>query len=167
DYVVSKTLAKSVEARYPSAEDLARDLRQSTMAMTGTGERVPVPRRPAGGLAAGAQPSLTDTAVRAEVLAPAISRTRQADAAQIDVDATTPAHVLSRSFDSAEATQRLVTQDVTASDDAQLSTTQVMRAAQPPPRRRWRRRDWLLVGALGLLGLFVARRVRRASRDPR
>lgn len=76
-----------------------------------------------------------------------------------------PAHALSRTFDSAEATQRLVALDVTATDDAQLSTTQVLRAAPPRPPRRWRRRDWILVGALGLLGLFVARRVKRARRD--
>jgi serine/threonine protein kinase len=165
DYVVSKALAKSLEARYASAEDLARDLRQSTMGQTGAGERVPVPRRAAGGLAAGPQPSLTDTAVRDEVLAPATVRTRQIDAESREVAATMPAHMLSRTFDSAEATQRLVALDATATDDAQLSTTQVMRAAPPRPPRRWRRRDWILVGALGLLGLFVARRVRRARRD--
>jgi len=166
DYVASKALAKSLEARYANAEDLARDLRQSTMGQTGAGDRVPVPRRVAGGLAAGPKPSLTDTAVRDEMLAPATVRTRQVDAEPREVEATMPAHALSRTFDSAEATQRLVTLDMTAADDAQLSTTQVLRAAPPPPRRRWRRRDWILVGALGLLGLFVAGRARRPPRDP-
>jgi serine/threonine protein kinase len=166
DYVASKALAKSLEARYASAEDLARDLRQSTMGQTGAGERVPVPRRAAGGLAAGPQPSLTDTAVRTEVLAPAADRTRLADAAPEAVEATSPARGLSRTFDSAEATQRLVLLNATAPDDAQLSTTQVLRAAPARPPRRWRRRDWILVGALGLLGLFVARRVRRRPQDP-
>jgi predicted Ser/Thr protein kinase len=167
DYVVSKALAKSLEARYASAEDLARDLRQSTMGQTGAGDRIPVPRPRAGGLAAGPKPSLLDTAVRAEVLVPAADRTRQADAEPETVDATSPARGLSRTFDSAEATQRLVLLSATAPDEAQLSTTQVLRAAPAPPPRRWRRRDWLLVAATGLLGLLVARRARRGPGDGR
>ncbi|HSH07030.1 MAG TPA: serine/threonine-protein kinase [Burkholderiales bacterium] len=165
DYVVSKALAKSLDARYANAEDLARDLRQSTMGQTSSGDRVPVPRRAAGSLAAGSNPSLTDTAVRTELLAPVDVRTRQADAAAGESDTTVPAHVLSRTFDSAEATQRLVALNATAPEDAQLSTTQVLSATPPPPKRRWRRRDWILVGALGLLGLFVARRVSRRPRN--
>ncbi len=167
DYVVSKALAKAVDARYANAEDLARDLRQSTMGQTSAGERVPVPRRATGGLAAGTNPSLADTAVRTELLAPPAVRTREADAtAGESSDTTVPAHVLSRTFDSAEATQRLVSLNVMAPDDSELSTTQVLRATTPPPKRRWRRRDWILVGALGLLGLFVARRVSRRPRNP-
>jgi predicted Ser/Thr protein kinase len=161
DYVVSKALAKALDARYASAEDLARDLRQSTPG----GERVPVPHRRAGGLAAGPRPSLLDTAVRAEVLAPAAARTRQADTVPDAVEATGPAHGLSRTFDSVEATQRLVLLTATAPDESQLSTTQVLRAAPAPPARRWRRRDWILVAATGLLGLLVARRARRGPRD--
>jgi eukaryotic-like serine/threonine-protein kinase len=161
DYVVSKALAKALEARYANAEDLARDLRQSTPG----GERVAVPHRRAGGLAAGPRPSLLDTAVRAEVLAPAAARTRQADAAPEAAEATSPAHGLSRTFDSAEATQRLVLLTATAPDESQLSTTQVLRAAPAPPARRWRRRDWILVAAAGLLGLLVARRARRGPRE--
>jgi len=55
----------------------------------------------------------------------------------------------------------------TATDAAQLSTTQVLRAAPARPPRRWRRRDWILVGTLGLLGLLFVRRARRAPRDGR
>jgi hypothetical protein len=43
----------------------------------------------------------------------------------------------------------------------------VLRAAPAPPPRRWRRRDWLLVAATGLLGLLVARRARRGPGDGR
>jgi hypothetical protein len=32
---------------------------------------------------------------------------------------------------------------------------------KPPPRPGWRRRDWLLVGGAGLLGLILARAVIR------
>jgi serine/threonine protein kinase len=165
DYVVSKALAKAPEARYTSAEDLARDLRQLSLGQPGGGERVPVPRRAAGALSTDSQPSLLDTAVRAEVLAPPAARTRTADA-EPTVETTTPVHGLARGFDSDEATQRIASLDATMPAEDQLSTTQVLSAAPARPSRRWRRRDWILVGALGLLGLLVARRVHRRPREP-
>jgi serine/threonine protein kinase len=166
DYVVSKALAKPPESRYNSAEDLARDLRQLTVGQSGASDRVPVPRRATGALSTSSQPSLLDTAVRAEVLAPAEVRTRVADAAAPTVDTTSPVHGLARGFDSDEATQRIASLDATMPTEDQLSTTQVLRSAPARPSRRWRRRDWILVGALGLLGLLVARRVRRRPSEP-
>jgi len=165
DYVVSKALAKPPESRYNSAEDLARDLRQLNIGQSAAGERVPVPRHATGALSTGSQPSLLDTAVRAEVLAPAQVRTRVADATPT-ADTTSPVHGLARGFDSHEATQRIAALDATMPAEDQLSTTQVLRAGPARPSRRWRRRDWILVGGLGLLGLLVARAVRRGPREP-
>jgi serine/threonine-protein kinase len=168
DYVVSKMLAKALDERYSSATELARDLRQYAQGLGGTGERVPVPHRPAGGLSSGTQPSLLDTNLQTEVLAPPAARTRQRDTVPPEAD-TTPAHRPSRNFDSAEATQRLIALTQTAGAagaDAQLSTTQALSAAPVRPRRGWRRRDWILFAAAGALGLLVARRVKRLPRRP-
>jgi serine/threonine protein kinase len=175
DYVVSKMLAKAVDDRYLGATELARDLRQCAHGLGGTGERIPVPHRPAGGLSSGTQPSLLDTDAQTEVLAPAATRTRQRDSAPPVAD-TVPANRPSRSFDSAEATQRLMAFTRTAGaagEDEQLSTTQAIsavhaaHATKTGSRLGWRRRDWILFAAAGVLGLLVARRVRGVQRSPR
>jgi serine/threonine-protein kinase len=166
DYIVAKMLAKPLEQRYQEAAELARDLRECERqlgAPTGT-----QPPRTLPGLATGPQPRLVDAEAKTVVLAQTINRTRLADQAP-EALPESPAHGLAQSFDSLEATQRLATltgASPGAPADAPQSTTQVLRSIAQPERRRWRRRDWLLVGAAALGGLVVAGGlVRRGKRS--
>jgi hypothetical protein len=99
-----------------------------------------------------------DPAVRAAVLAQEITHTRGADDKPVEV--TAPAvQGIAPSFDSAEATQRLAALTGTASQPAGVpqTTTQFIKSMpQVPVSLKWRRRDWLLVGAAAVLGLVVA-----------
>jgi hypothetical protein len=48
----------------------------------------------------------------------------------------------------------------------QQTTTQVLESLPRPARERWRRRDWLLVGGAGVVGLILAGAiVARRNRD--
>jgi multisubunit Na+/H+ antiporter MnhB subunit len=48
----------------------------------------------------------------------------------------------------------------------QQTATQVLESMPRPARARWRRRDWLLVGGAGIIGLILAGAiVTRRNRD--
>ena len=99
-------------------------------------------------------------------LAQTVNRTREADKTPQDV-ASAPARGVAPSFDSNEATQRLaVLTGAATAPGAPLNTrnsretaTQAIRSLPRAPPARWRRRDWLLVGAATLFGLVVARAI--------
>src|SRR5687768_17797748 len=157
DFIVAKMLAKPLEERYQSAQDLAHDLRECERQL-GVSPTRTLPPRPAN-LAPGTEPQLVDTQEKAEVMAQTLNRTRQADTAP-EASTAPPARGLSHSFDSIEATQRLAS--MTGAATGNESATQVMRNMEnAAPPARWRRRDWLLVGGAAVLGLTVARAILR------
>ena len=172
DYIVAKMLAKPLEERYQSAQELAQDLRECERQLAAP-PGFSAPPRPAG-LASGPQPELLDTRAHDVVMAQTLNRTRDKDRTPED-PGTPPARGLSHSFDSLEATQRLAVltgaaglpdaTTLTGSTVEAQSATQAIGSLPPPPRIGWRRRDWLLVGAAAVVGLLVARAVMK--RDDR
>jgi serine/threonine-protein kinase len=167
DYIVAKMLAKPLEQRYQDAAELARDLRECERQLGDPAGASNAPRT-LPGLATGPQPRLVDLEAKTVVLAQTLNRTRLADQSPEELPES-PARGLAHSFDSMEATQRLasLTGATTVKPaDTPQSTTQVLRSIAQPDRRRWRRRDWLLVGAATLGGLVIAGRlVSRRKRD--
>jgi serine/threonine-protein kinase len=167
DYIVAKMLAKPLESRYQDAAELARDLREcerQIVAPPGSTQ----PGRTSPGLAPSPEPRLVDADSKTVVLAQTLNRTRVDDHAPQELPSS-PARGLAQSFDSMEATQRLATLTGTAMKPEEPpgpTTTQVLRSIAPSPPRRWRRRDWLLVGAAAIGGLLVAGSIvrRRGSR---
>ena len=156
DFIVAKMLAKPLDERYPNAADVARDLRElerqrAAAASSGIAATQPLPR-PA------AQAQVVDPQLGSAVLTQEINRTRVADEAKVD-PSPPAAQGIAQSFDSAEATQRLAALTGTASQPVAVpqTATQVMKTIPRPPRNpAWRRRDWFLVGAAGVLGLVLA-----------
>ena len=165
DYIVAKMLAKALEDRYQSAEDVARDLRECERVLAAPVSGT-IPPRPAA-LASGAEPELVNTHVKTVLLAQTVNRTRESDQAPVETTPA-PARGLANSFDSLEATQRLaaMTGATTVSDTAaeRQTATQVLSQMPRPPRNRWRRRDWLLVGGASVLGLLAASAIIRKRR---
>jgi serine/threonine-protein kinase len=152
DFIVAKMLAKPLEERYPDAKDVARDLRECERSLAAPPSTPPA--RPGGaGLARGAQPEFVDSNAKTIVLAQTVNRTRVQDQVQAE-PSPPPAHAVSESFDSAEATQRLAA--MTGAATLPLTNTQVVGAMPRAQRAGWRRRDWLLVGGAALAGLVVA-----------
>jgi eukaryotic-like serine/threonine-protein kinase len=157
NFIVAKMLAKPLEERYQSAQDLAQDLRNCERQIT-TPTAITQPLRPLG-LASGPQPQLALTHAQDVVLAQTINRTRQQDSAS-GQPSEAPARGLAHSFDSNEATQRLAAltgaQSTPPSLSDSFSATQAMSSMKPPEQRGWRRRDWVLVGGAVVLGVLIA-----------
>jgi len=159
NFIVAKMLAKPLEERYPTAQELANDLRNCERQIAAP-TAVTQPLRPLGlatgsGLAAGAQPELALTQAQSVVMAQTLNRTRQEDSASGE-PTDPPARGLAHSFDSAEATQRLaVLTGASATMSDSVSATQAM-SSMKPPASGWRSRDWLLVGSAAALGLLIA-----------
>lgn len=100
DFIVAKAIAKAVEDRYATADELAQDLREvakqlDTTVHVLTATRPPVP------------PKLDRDA--AQALAQSLPVTRRADGVEVSTVGSTsiPALGLSRAFDSLDATMRL------------------------------------------------------------
>jgi len=152
DFVVAKMLAKPLDERYQDAREAARDLRECERSLAGPASTT-LSGRPLG-LASGTQPEMMSTQSKAAVLAQSVNRSRQLDE-KTPAEAGAPlARGVSNSFDSNEATQRLAA--LTGSATIPQTATQAIGAVPHPPRGRWRRRDWLLVGGATLAGLIVA-----------
>ena len=155
DFIVAKMLAKPLEERYQSAQELAQDLRACEHQVSAPIAATVQMR--AAVLASGAQPELAVTQAQAVVMAQTLNRTRLEDTGPA-ATTTPPARGLAHSFDSAEATQRLaVLTGANGVPDEAVSATQAISSMKPPERRGWRRRDWLLVGGATLAGTLVAR----------
>ena len=161
NFIVAKMLAKPLEERYQSAQDLANDLRNCERQIAAPASATQ-PLRPLGlgaaaagsGLAAGAQPELALT--QSVVMAQTLNRTRQQDTVPSE-STEPPARGLAHSFDSAEATQRLATlTGASGSLSDSVSATQAMSSLRPQGGSGWRRRDWALVGGATLLGVLIA-----------
>jgi serine/threonine-protein kinase len=163
NFIVAKMLAKPLEERYHSAQDLAQDLRNCERQIT-TPTAITQPMRPLG-LASGTQPELAVTQAQSVVMAQTLNRTRQDDGAP-GAATQPPARGLAHSFDSLEATQRLAALTGASSlppgsATDSVSATQAMSSMKPPESRGWRRRDWLLVGCAALLGVLIASAILR------
>jgi serine/threonine-protein kinase len=165
DFIVAKMLAKALEERYASAQEVARDLRECERQLA---IALPsAPGRPAG-LASGAQPELLNTTVKTAVMAQTLNRTRHSD--QLPPEASLPpARGLATGFDSGEATQRLAALTGTATqppaDLERQTATQAIQSMQPARRPGWRRRDWLFVAGAAAVGLLAARAIVRRGRS--
>ena len=152
DFIVAKMLAKPLEERYQDAKDVARDLRECERSLAAP-PSAPTTRPGGAGIARGAQPEFVDSNAKTIVLAQTVNRTRVQDQVQAE-PSPPPAHAVSESFDSMEATQRLAA--MTGAVTLPLTNTQVVGAMPRAQRTGWRRRDWLLVGGAALAGLVVA-----------
>jgi serine/threonine-protein kinase len=157
DGIVAGMLAKSLEERFQSAAEVACALRQCELqangAATGATSTLPL-----GTLAAGPTPTVVDKEVKSAVLAQTVERSRRVQDAAPAPDAA-PARGLSRTFDSLEATQRLValsdaalTGDPAANSPLALS----MQTTSTALSGGWRPRDTLVVAAGAVTGLIAA-----------
>ncbi|MGA8051219.1 MAG: serine/threonine-protein kinase [Burkholderiales bacterium] len=167
DYIVAKMLAKSLEERYQTAVDLARDLHECERLLAAREGVPPPPQRPSAALSTGPQASIVSDDARSSILERTFDRTRYEDTDSVPTTETLT-RGMSRSFDSAEATQHLAAltglQPSEESGEQTLTATQILRSVPKPERRGWRRRDWLVVGIAGLLGALVARGIVRGKR---
>ena len=157
DAIVADMLAKSLEERYQSAAEVARGLRECELqaqgAATGATSTLPL-----GVLAAGPTPTVVDKEVKSAVLAQTLERSRRAEDETPAPDSV-PLRGLSRTFDSLEATQRLValsdaalTRDPAANGPLPLS----MQTTSTALSGGWRPRDTLVVAAGAVSGLIAA-----------
>jgi len=99
DFIVAKAIAKSLDDRYSSAEEFAKDLREVAKQIDTTVHTLTATRPPV-------RPKLDTDA--AQALAQSLPDTRRADAEVTTLGATpAPALGLSKAFDSLDATMRL------------------------------------------------------------
>src|SRR4051794_12728712 len=104
NFIVAKMLAKPLEERYQTAQELANDLRNCERQITAP-TAITQPLRPLGlatgsGLATGTQPELALSQAQSVVMAQTLNRTRQADSVATEASEP-PARGLAHSFDSA------------------------------------------------------------------
>ena len=162
DYIVAKMLAKSLDERYQSAAELARDLHECERQLAARGAVAPAPQRPMTAFSTGSQAAILGEEARNRMLERTFDRTRLADA-DAETLGEVPARGMSRNFDSFEATQHLAAltglQSEPESGEQTLTATQMLRSAPVRPRRGWRRRDWLAVGAASAIGALLAHRI--------
>ncbi len=153
DAIVARMLAKSLDDRFQSAAEIARGLREcelQTQGVLSTTSTLPI-----GALSAGAIPAVVDSDVKSAVLSQTVERSRR-----VSDDATpepAPARGLSRTFDSLEATQRLVALgDAARGADPSASTVPLSMRTSPLSSRSWKPSDTLAVAAGALAGLIAA-----------
>ncbi len=153
DAIVGRMLAKSLDERYQSAAEIARALREcelQTQGVLSTTSTLPL-----GSLSSGPAPAVVDTDVKTAVLSQTVERSRR-----VSEDATpepAPARGLSRTFDSLEATQRLVALgDATRGADPSASTMPLTMQTTVPRPGSWTLRDTLVVAAGAVAGLIAA-----------
>ncbi len=161
DAIVGRMLAKALEERFQSAAEIARGLRECELQLRGA------PGADAGALSAtstlplalapGPTPAVVDTQVKTAVLAQTVVRSRRAEEETPPPDAA-PARGLSRTFDSLEATQRLVAlSDAAKGSDPTANTLPLtMQTTAMVMAGGWKQRDTAIVAAGAVAGLVVA-----------
>jgi hypothetical protein len=156
DAIVAGMLAKSLEERFQSAAEVARGLRECELQVFGTATGA-TSTLPLGSLAPGSMPAVVDKDVKSAVLTQTLERSRRAESETPTPDAA-PARGLSRTFDSLEATQRLVALSDAAltSDPAANTLPLTMQTTSTALSGGWRPRDTLVVAASALAGLIAA-----------
>jgi serine/threonine protein kinase len=152
DQIVARMLAKALDERAQSAAEIARGLRdcehQQHVAPSATSTL------PLTGLAPGPTPAVVDREVKSAVLAQTVERSRRVETTDPEAPA---ARGVSRTFDSLEATQRLVAlSDATRQSDPNAGTLPFPLQATHPAVGGWKPRDTLIVVAGAIAGLIVA-----------
>jgi serine/threonine-protein kinase len=152
DVIVGRMLAKALDERYQSAAEIARGLReceQQVHAAAGTTATQPV-------VALAPAPTVVGADVKTAVLAQTVERSRRAEELSPGPDAA-PVHGVSPTFDSLEATQRLVAlaeTGKTMDPNASIAPLTLQNPVLAPGG--WTRRDTALVAAAAIAGLVVA-----------
>jgi len=156
DAIVAGMLAKSLDERYQSAAEIARGLRECELQVQGAALGS-TSTLPLGSLAARATPAVIDREAKSAVLSQTVERSRRAEEQTPPPDAA-PARGLSRTFDSLEATQRLVAlSDAALSADPAASTLPLtMQTTSTALSGGWRPRDTLVVAVGAAAGLLAA-----------
>ena len=152
DQIVARMLAKALDERAQSASEIARGLRDCEQQQ----HRAPsaTSTLPLTGLAPGPAPAVIDREAKSAVLAQTVERSRRA--ATTDPEAPA-ARGVSRTFDSLEATQRLVAlSDAARQSDPNAGTLPFPLQATHPAAGGWKPRDTLIVVAGAVAGLLVA-----------
>jgi len=152
DQIVARMLAKALDERAQSAAEIARGLRECEHLAHGALSATST--LPLSGLAPGPAPAVVDREVKSAVLAQTVERSRRVET----TDPETPAaRGVSRTFDSLEATQRLVAlSDATRQSDPNAGTLPFPLQATHPAVGGWKPRDTLIVVAGAIAGLIVA-----------
>lgn len=155
DAVVGRMLAKALEDRFQSAAEIARGLRECELQVHGVQSATST--LPLGALAQGATAVVVDAEVKSALLAQTVERSRRAGEETPPPDVA-PARGLSRTFDSLEATQRLVAlSDAAMPSDPTASTLPLsMQTTAMAMSGGWKPRDTLFVVAGAIAGLIVA-----------
>jgi len=162
DQIVGRMIAKALDERFQSAAEIARGLRdcehQAYVAPgAGTGADTSATiTLPLNTLAPGATPAVVEPEVKTAVLAQTVERSRKAEEETTAPDAA-PARGVSRTFDSLEATQRLVAlSDAGKVVDPLASTMPITLQTTVMAGGGWNRRDTAFVAAGAIAGLIVA-----------
>jgi eukaryotic-like serine/threonine-protein kinase len=152
DTIVARMLAKAVDERAQSAAEIARGLRDCEHQVHGAPSAtstLPLP-----GLAPGATPAVVDREVKSAVLAQTVERSRRAETTDPEAPA---ARGVSRTFDSLEATQRLVAlSDAARQMDPNAATMPFPAQPTHTATGGWKRRDTVVIVAGAIAGLLVA-----------
>jgi len=156
DGIVAHMLAKSLDERYQSAAEIARALRECEQQAQG-GAISATTTLPLGALSPGAAPTVVEPAVKSAVLAQTVERSRRVEETTANSDLA-PARGLSRTFDSLEATQRLValSDAAVASNPSASALPGALQSATTIVGAGWRPSDTVVVAAGALAGLVAA-----------
>jgi len=156
DYIMAKVLAKTPESRYQSAADMANDLRECRVQIEGS-------RASAASLTATRPiPIMTPTAPVPEP-GPASDANAGQPEPEAVVEKSGPTKGISRSFDSQEATARLIRQigsDGSAEfvSSAALSTTaaKIAQTLRPAAEQPWGKKENTILAATVVAALAIA-----------
>jgi len=153
DRIVARMLAKALDERAQSAAEIARGLRDCEHQVHGAPSATST--LPLAGLAPGPTPAVVDREVKSAVLSQTVERSRRAETTDPEAPA---ARGVSRTFDSLEATQRLVAlSDAARRSDPSAGTLPFpLQATHPAAGGGWKPRDTLIVIAGAIAGLIVA-----------
>jgi len=154
DTIVGRMIAKALEERFQSAAEIALGLREiERQAHVAPSATVTLPLA---ALAPGPTPAVVEPEVKAALLAQTVERSRRVEEETPPPDAA-PARGLSHTFDSLEATQRLVAlSDTGKAIDPSARTMPLTMQTTMMAGGGWNRRDTAFVAAGAIAGLIVA-----------
>ncbi|MGH8689192.1 MAG: serine/threonine-protein kinase [Burkholderiales bacterium] len=159
DGIVAHMLAKSLDERYQSAAEIARALRECEQQAHGsaTTATTATSTLPLGAFAPRATPAAVEPAVKTAILTQTVERSRRAEESPSTSDLV-PARGLSRTFDSLEATQRLVALSDTAvaSDSSSTALPGALQTVTTIMGVGWNPSDTVVVAAGAVAGLITA-----------
>ncbi|MEO8718335.1 MAG: serine/threonine-protein kinase [Burkholderiales bacterium] len=156
DAIIAGMLAKSLEERYQSAAEIARNLRECELQAQGAAIGA-TSTLPLGSVAPTIAPTVVQKEVKSAVLAQTLERSRRAEETAPPPDAA-PARGLSSNFNSLEATQRLValSEAALSKDPAAGNLPLTMQTTSTALSGGWRLRDTLVIAAGAIAGILAA-----------